>query len=167
MAGIAFVKNAEIRRKAAMVNMKLQFTCECCKETLLEDYFPSAYQLPSGNGKNYLHICKDCVQKKINNFNPVTYLPLLKNLNVPFIADEWNRLINRYGFSGSIFPRYLSRMSLRGFRGYTWDDTGFLNNLTNDINTPYSKTLKLLISHIDVKYENAAKFYETYLAEFD
>lgn len=148
--------------------MKFEFTCQCCGKKMLEDFFPSAYSLPDGEWKNYLHICKDCVKEKINNFNPTTYLPLLKMLDVPFIADEWNNLINRYGFSGSIFPRYLSKMNLRGFRGYTWEDTGFLNNLTNNKNyAPYSKTLKLLISHIDVKYENAAKFYEIYLAEFD
>ena len=155
--------------------MKLEFTCQCCGKKMSEDFFPSAYSLFTGDWKNYLHICKDCVREKINNFNPMTYLPLLKILNVPFIINEWNKLINRYGFTGSIFPRYLSKMNLRGFRGYTWEDTKLLNGvlydpLINDNNFVYfistcRKNFDLLISHVDVKYENRAKFYEIYLGE--
>lgn len=158
--------------------MILEFTCQCCGNKMSEKFFPSVYSLSEGNQKNYLHICKDCVRKKVNNFNPMTYLPLLKILNIPFIINEWNRLINRYGFTGSIFLRYLSTMNLRGFRSYHWEDSDLLNNfliepsVNEDSYLHYNlstlkKTYKLLMSHVDVKYENAAKFYETYLAKFN
>ena len=71
----------------------------------------------------------------IDNWKPETYLPILKEVDVPYIPDEWNKLLAKYGKDRSkvtgmtIFGRYLAKMRLNQYSEYRWKDTEFIQQL--------------------------------------
>ena len=73
----------------------------------------------------------------VDNWNPVTYMWILQEVDVPYIPDEWNKLLESYGKDKSkvtgmtILGRYLSKMKLKQFKEYRWKDTEFLQELAN------------------------------------
>ena len=82
--------------------------------------------------------CKKCITMHIDNWNPETYMWILQEVDVPYIPDEWNKLLASYGKDRSkvtgmtILGRYLSKMKLKQFRDYRWKDTEFLQELANN-----------------------------------
>jgi hypothetical protein len=55
----------------------------------------------------------------VDNWNPDTYLWILQEIDVPYIPEEWNKLMATYAkdrskLTGlSIIGRYLSKMKLK------------------------------------------------------
>lgn len=76
-----------------------------------------------------MDICKKCLTMHVDNWNPETYKWILQEIDVPYIKEEWNSLLERYGkdpkkVTGlTIIGRYLSKMKLRQWNKYTWADT--------------------------------------------
>lgn len=76
-----------------------------------------------------MDICKKCLTMHVNNWDPETYKWILQEIDVPYIKEEWNSLLERYGkdpkkVTGlTIIGRYLSKMKLRQWNKYTWADT--------------------------------------------
>ena len=75
-------------------------------------------------------MCKQCLTMHIDNFNPETFLWLLKEFNVPYIPEEWNVLRDKAfakdpkKMNGmSVFGKYLSKMKLKQWMNYSWEDT--------------------------------------------
>lgn len=68
----------------------------------------------------------------INNWNPNTYLWILEDCDIPYIRDEWNKLLQKYGQNPkdvtgmTILDRYLSKMQLKHYHNYRWEDTKYL-----------------------------------------
>ena len=112
------------------------FYCEKCNRTMDEKQFYG-----SNNTEKYpqgkLHQCKKCVSLHVDNFNPDTYLWILQECDVPYVKDEWNNLLMKYGKDKSkltgmtILGRYLSKMKLKQFGDYRWKDTEFLQEMAN------------------------------------
>ena len=112
------------------------FYCEKCNRTMDEKQFYG-----SNNTEKYpqgkLHQCKKCVSLHVDNFNPDTYLWILQECDVPYVKDEWNTLLMKYGKDKSkltgmtILGRYLSKMKLKQFGEYRWKDTEFLQEMAN------------------------------------
>lgn len=79
----------------------------------------------------YTKYTKDEIGQMIDIYNPLTYLPFLEILDVPWIMNEWKKLCNRYGNkenSGrAVFGRYQSKMKLMSFKNFTYADTNKLN----------------------------------------
>ena len=78
-------------------------------------------------------MCKQCLTMHIDNFNPDTFLWLLKEFDVPYIPEEWNVLRDKAfakdpkKMNGmSVFGKYISKMKLKQWNKYTWADTEFL-----------------------------------------
>jgi hypothetical protein len=73
----------------------------------------------------------------VDNYNPDTYLWILQECDVPYVPEEWNKLLASYGKDRSkltgttIVGRYLSKMKLKQFRDYRWKDTEFLQEVAN------------------------------------
>jgi hypothetical protein len=65
-----------------------------------------------------LSLCKKCVTAHVDNWDPSTFIPILQEINVPYIKPEWDTLLERYGTDASkitgmtIIGRYLSKMKL-------------------------------------------------------
>ena len=83
------------------------------------------------DGSFYKKYTKEEIYSKVNNTNPNTFLPFLKELNYPYIEDEWERCLSIR--SGRVFGLYLSRMRLMAFRHYTFSDSDELNEIRKNI----------------------------------
>lgn len=112
------------------------FYCEKCNKTMSAEQFYGSNNLekyPEGKLKQ----CKKCVSMHIDNFDPDTYLWILQECDVPYIPDEWNKLLASYGRDKSkltgmtILGRYLSKMKLKQWRDYKWKDNDFLQEQAN------------------------------------
>ena len=112
------------------------YYCEKCNKTMLADQFYGTNNLgkyPDGK----LRQCKKCMSMHVDNFNPDTYLWILQECDVPYIPEEWNKLLASYGkdrskLTGlSILGRYLSKMKLKQFRDYRWEHTEHLQEVAN------------------------------------
>ena len=81
--------------------------------------------------------CKKCFTRHVDNFDPATYVPLMKECDVPHIPGEWFSLLEKYGKNKSkltgltIFGRYLSKMQLKQHREQRWADTELIQELEN------------------------------------
>lgn len=76
-----------------------------------------------------MDVCKKCLTMHVDNWDPETYKWILQEIDVPYIKEEWNGLLERYGkdpkkVTGlTIIGRYLSKMKLKQWNKYTWADT--------------------------------------------
>lgn len=81
--------------------------------------------------------CKQCMTMHVDNWNPDTYLWILQECDVPYVPEEWNKLLATYGKDKSkvtgvtIVGRYLSKMKLKQWKDYRWKDTAFLQELAD------------------------------------
>lgn len=84
-----------------------------------------------------LDICKKCITMHVDNWNPETYVWILKECDVPYVPDEWMKLLESYGRDKSkvtgmtILGRYLSKMKLKQYKEYRFKDTEFLQELAD------------------------------------
>ena len=110
--------------------------CEKCKKVLNLEEFYQCYDLekkPDG----YLNQCKKCLTMHVDNFDPKTYTWILQEIDVPYIPDEWNKLLARYGRDKSkltgttVLGRYLAKMKLVQYKDYHWKDNEFIQELAN------------------------------------
>ena len=95
----------------------------------------------SNNKEKYpegkLDTCKKCLTMHVNNWDPETYVWILKECDVPYVPDEWNKLLETYGrnpekMTGmTILGKYLSKMKLKQFKDYRYEHTDFLQELAN------------------------------------
>ena len=81
--------------------------------------------------------CKKCMTMHVDNFDPNTYLWILKEADVPYIPEEWDKILQTYAkdpskMTGmSIVGKYFSKMKLKQWREYRWKDTEFLQEVAN------------------------------------
>lgn len=112
------------------------FYCEKCRKTMREDQFYSSNNLEKyPDGK--LHFCKKCVSIHVDNWDSSTYLPILQECDVPYVPEQWNNLLKKYGqdrkkVTGmTILGRYLSAMKIKQYKEFRWKDTEHLQNLAD------------------------------------
>ena len=114
-----------------------QYYCEKCNRTKAAEEFYSSNNLDKYPNDGKLTQCKKCLTLHVDNWNPETYLWILQEADVPYIADEWNKLMMTYARDGkktsgmTILGRYLSKMKLKQFRDYRWKDNEFLQQMAN------------------------------------
>ena len=114
------------------------YYCEKCNRTMSAESFYASNNLEKYPNEGKLPQCKKCITMHIDNWNPETYMWILQEVDVPYIPDEWNKLLASYGKDRSkvtcmtILGRYLSKMKLKQFRDYRWKDTEFLQELANN-----------------------------------
>lgn len=112
------------------------FYCEKCNRTMDEKQFYGSNNLDK-YPKAKLHQCKKCISLHVDNFNPETYLWILQECDVPYIPEEWNNLLMKWGKDKSkltgmtILGRYLSKMKLKQFKDFRWKDNDFLQEMNN------------------------------------
>lgn len=113
---------------------KEQYYCKKCNRTMGADQFYGSNNLekyPEGK----LDICKKCITMHVDNWNPETYVWIMQECDVPYIPDEWDKLMRTYAADPSkvtglsIMGRYLSKMKLKQHKDYRWEHTKFLQEL--------------------------------------
>lgn len=115
--------------------MAEQRYCERCKKTLKIDNFYTSKNFEKYPDDGKLNICKQCITAHVNNWDPETYLWILQEIDIPYIPDEWNKLLATYGkerekLTGTtILGRYISKMKLKQWKDYRWKDNDFIQEL--------------------------------------
>lgn len=114
------------------------YYCEKCNRTMNGTEFYSSNNLEKYPNDGKFPVCKKCMTMHVDNWNPDTYLWILQEADVPYVPDEWNKLMEKYGrdpqsMTGmTILGRYLSKMKLKQFKDYRWRDTEFLQQMANN-----------------------------------
>lgn len=114
------------------------YYCEKCNRTMNGTEFYSSNNLEKYPNDGKFSMCKKCMTMHVDNWNPDTYLWILQEADVPYVPDEWNKLMEKYGrdpqsMTGmTIIGRYLSKMKLKQFKDYRWKDTEFLQQMANN-----------------------------------
>lgn len=114
------------------------YYCEKCNRTMNGTEFYSSNNLEKYPNDGKFPMCKKCMTMHVDNWNPDTYLWILQEADVPYVPDEWNKLMEKYGrdpqsMTGmTIIGRYLSKMKLKQFKDYRWKDTEFLQQMANN-----------------------------------
>lgn len=71
----------------------------------------------------------------VNCYDPETYLWILQECDVPYVPDEWNKIVLRKQASGdkitpsAILGRYLSVMKLSQWKKFRWKDNELIKEL--------------------------------------
>ena len=115
------------------MNDKEKLICTKCGKTM-----DAATQFYTHKNGDKTKMCKKCLTMHIDNFNPDTFLWLLQEMDVPYIPSEWNNLRDRAfaknpNLNGmSVFGKYLSKMKLKQWMDYGWEDTERLKILNEE-----------------------------------
>ena len=119
-------------------NDKKVYYCERCNRTMGGDQFYTSNNLEKYPNDGKLPQCKKCITMLVDNWNPETYMWILQEIDVPYVPDEWSKLMVKYGqdkskLTGmSILGRYLSKMKLKQYKDYRWKDSEFLQEVANN-----------------------------------
>lgn len=112
------------------------FFCDKCQRTMRGTEFYGSNNLekyPEGK----LHQCKKCLTMHVDNWDSSTYMWILEECDVPYIPEEWNKLLQKYAGEGktitgtTIIGRYLAKMKLKQFKKYRFKDTEFLQQMAD------------------------------------
>ena len=122
------------------ISVEKSYFCERCKKSLRGGEFYTSNNLEKYPNEGKFPLCKKCMTAHVDNWDPQTYLWILQEADVPYIPEEWNKLMRSYAkdpakvTGATILGRYLSKMKLKQHRDYRWADTEFLQKLyQNDI----------------------------------
>ena len=113
------------------------YYCEKCNRTMAPEQFYTSNNLEKYPNDGKLTQCKKCLTMHVDNWEPNTYLWILQEIDVPYVPEEWNKLLAKYGqdrkkLTGlSILGRYLSKMKLKQYSDYRWEHTEHLQKLAN------------------------------------
>ena len=109
-------------------------TCIKCGKTMDE-----ATQFYTHKNGDKTKMCKKCLTMHVDNFDPNTFLWLLQEMDVPYIAAEWNVIRNKAAAKDrdkmngmSVFGKYLSKMKLKQWNQYGWADTERLKAMNEE-----------------------------------
>ena len=88
MDGILYVKIAAMRNVAHRSKMRSKIVkiklCKACNQELeIRDFYCSNSLL-----EERLSVCKDCISKKVNIYDLLTFIPILQIVDVPYIQDK-------------------------------------------------------------------------------
>ena len=103
--------------------------CKKCGKTMDDTQFYTSKNIEKYPPDGKMDICKKCLTMFVDNWNPDTYLWILQEVDVPYVPEEWNKLLATYGkdkakLTGmSILGRYLSNMNLQSYTEYRWEHT--------------------------------------------
>ena len=113
------------------------YYCEKCNRTMSAEQFYTSNNLEKFPNDGKLKQCKKCITMHVDNWNPDTYLWILQEIDVPYVPEEWNKLLAKYGIDRakltgmSILGRYLSKMKLKQYKEYRWEHTEHLQTIAN------------------------------------
>ena len=93
--------------------------CEKCGKMMDDTQFYTSKNIEKYPPDGKMSTCKKCLTMHVDNWDPETYKWILQEIDVPYIKEEWNALLERYGkdpnkITGlTIIGRYLSKMKLK------------------------------------------------------
>lgn len=116
-----------------MLDKNKRYYCEKCGRTKRCQEFYESNNKEKYPDDGCIGQCKECMTMFVNNYEPDTFLWILQEIDVPWIPDEWNKLLITYkdtaSSSKSIIGRYLAKMKLIQYKDFRWADTAKLQEL--------------------------------------
>lgn len=110
----------------AIVKGSGKIFCPTCRKTLDEKNFFKTRRVdkhPSG----FLPECKTCICLKVDDSDVQTFLPILREVDVPYWPSKWRDLVQKKPAGGaSIIGKYVSMMRMNQYKKYFWADTSNL-----------------------------------------
>ncbi len=101
-----------------------KITCSKCGRTKEETMF---YTYKDGSKPS---LCKECTLMHVDIWDPNTFVWLLEEYNVPWLPWEWDSLREKAYAKNpnkkndtTVFGKYLSKMKLKQFKDFGWEDT--------------------------------------------
>lgn len=101
-----------------------KLTCSKCGRTKQETMF---YTYKDGSKPD---MCKQCMLMHVDIWDPNTFVWLLEKFDVPWLPWEWESLREKAYAKNpnkkndtTVFGKYLSKMKLKQFNPYGWEDT--------------------------------------------
>ena len=107
--------------------------CRKCGRFLTTDNYYLSHNPKYPGGR--LDVCKKCITMHLDNWDPKTYIWILKEIDVPYVPSEWYDLLQSYEknqkavTSLTILGRYLSKMRLRQYHEYRFADTEAIQDI--------------------------------------
>ena len=104
--------------------------CKFCNKTLPIEQFWT-YKAPNNEWKNHsslekpYHTCRNCCNYQLQYLKK-DFQEILKELDMPYIKEEWEQLQKKYPQTKN-WGRYIAKMKLLGFYGFSYNDSKFLN----------------------------------------
>ena len=112
----------------------MKIICRECGQTLPETDFWEVRIGPKEHKK--FDKCKKCCLKSINIYDYKSIIPLLEELNFPYIQEELAKIYqlcwDKDPSCQSTISRYLAKMKLMSFRCFTFEDSERLNWLNEE-----------------------------------
>ena len=114
--------------------MATTYYCEKCGRVLRRDQFYMSNNLEKYPNDGVFNMCKKCLTMHVDNWDPSTYLWILEEADVPYVPEEWQKLLVKFGkgdnvTGATIVGRYLGKMKLKQYKDYRWKDNEFLQEL--------------------------------------
>lgn len=94
-----------------------------------ETQFYTSHNLEKYPNDGKLKQCKKCITMHVDNWDPSTFIPILQEIDVPYIKEQWDQLLEKYATDPSkitgmtILGRYLSKMKLTQWNKYRYADS--------------------------------------------
>ena len=111
--------------------------CEKCRKTMNEKNFFSSNNLEKYPNKGKVNQCKACMTMHVNNWDPNSYLWILQELDIPYLPDQWNSIMQKHAgdpdklVGGAIIGKYIATMRLKQNKKYRWKDSETLQEMAN------------------------------------
>lgn len=128
MVGTVYVNVVETRKEVKIMAGETAY-CEKCGRTMSVNQFYLSKNLEKYPNGGVMRQCKKCLTMHVDNWDPETFKWILQEIDVPYIEDEWNKVLEKYSadpkkLTGTtILGRYLSKMKLKQWKNYHWEDT--------------------------------------------
>lgn len=113
-----------------MPKVKFKKQCAHCGRTKADYDFFQYRKGPDGE-ERYHDLCKQCLTRNVDNWDPDTFTWIMKDFDIPYIESEWVKTRDAAcekagpeGLNGlSVFGKYLAKMKLKQWKDYRWADT--------------------------------------------
>lgn len=139
---------------ASPADNEMQF-CEKCHKTMLGKMF---YTYKDGRKTE---LCKQCLTMFVNVRDPSTYLWIFEKMDVPYIEEEFNALLEKaYARNPHnlkpVVGKYLSKMKLKQWKDYGYADSERLQAERNGeaYEEKEASAVEEKIENIKEQYEN-------------
>ena len=103
--------------------------CEKCGKVMNINQFYKSKNVDKYPPDGRMNICKSCLTLHVDNWDPDTFKWILKEIDVPYVKDEWDKILNKYLDDPSkltgvtILGRYLSTMKLKQWNKFNYEDS--------------------------------------------
>lgn len=138
--------------------------CEVCGRTMDEGQFYLSNNIEKYPPNGRLKKCKKCMTMFVDNWDPNTFLPILQEIDIPYIKEEWDKTLAREvekhpdKITGmTVIGKYLAKMRIKQFKDYRWADSEKIQQDRDEIKRRALRTTGITEEEIEKTIEDDSK----------